>query len=122
MMKSPLLASIVLFPCLTLAKTSPTTISPEVTQELEVMTSRLKLTQTQQDKIRPILATESDKKKDVQDKTNLSDKQKHDQIGAIHRAALQQIKAVFTPEQLALINEGMNHPSPTSSSSTKLAK
>ena len=89
---------------------------------METMTTRLKLSQTQQDRIRPILASEAEKKKQVQDKTNLSDKQKHDQIGAIHRAALQQIKAVFTPEQLALINEGMNHPSPTSADSTKLAK
>jgi len=103
-------------PCFALAETPSTTVSPEVTKELATMTANLKLTPEEQNKIRPILAYEASKKEAVDKNTTLSEKQKHDQVGTIHRAALQQIKKVFTPEQMKLIEDGMNHPgsSPTS--------
>lgn len=72
------------------------------------MTGKLKLSQNQQDKIRPILVSEWNKKKSIESST-LSDKEKHDQIGANHRAACQNIKTLFTPAQMAQIEEGMNH-------------
>jgi hypothetical protein len=112
-MKFPLLAAITLLPSLAFAGTSATTVPPEVTQELSVMTTRLKLSQSQQDKIRPILVAEVAKKNSIEAST-LSDKQKHDEIGANHRAALQKIKVLFTPEQMAQIEQGMNHPSTSS--------
>ena len=43
-----------------------------------------------------------------------SDQQKHDQIGANHRAALQKIKAVFTSEQTAQIEREQDHPAGSS--------
>ena len=110
-MKISLLAAIAFLPCLAFAGT--TTTPPEVVQNLSVMTSRLKLSQSQQDKIRPILVAEWNKKQSIQDST-LSDKQKHDQIGANHRAALQKIKAVFTPAQMAQIEQEQDHPSTSS--------
>ena len=73
------------------------------------MTDRLKLSQSQQDKIRPILVAEWNKKKSIENSTT-SDKEKHDQIGANHRAACQKIKTLFTPAQMARIEEEMNHP------------
>jgi len=73
------------------------------------MTGRLKLSQNQQDKIRPILVAEWNKKKSIESST-LGDKEKHDQIGANHRAACQKIKTLFTPAQMAQIEEEMNHP------------
>ena len=79
------------------------------------MTSRLHLTQGQQNEIRPILVAEFIKKKSIQDST-LSDKAKHDQIGAVHRAACQQIKKVFTPEQMAQIEQEQSHPTASSTS------
>ena len=105
-MKAVLLAAIALLPCLAFAES--TTISPEATQELAVMTARLKLSVTQQNKIRPMLAAEFTKRQAVQDNTSLSDKQKRDRIGVIHRATCKQIKAVFTPEQMAKIEHDMN--------------
>ena len=72
------------------------------------MTSRLGLSQSQQDKIRPILATEWNKKTSIENST-LSEKQKHDQEGGNHRAALQKIKALFTPAQMAQVEQGQNH-------------
>jgi len=114
---TPLLA-LVCLPCLVLAQTPSTTIPPEVTKELAVMTANLKLTPAQQNKIRPILAYEAEKKAAVEKSTNLSEQQKHDQIGTIHRAALQQIKKVFTPEQMKLIEDGMNHPGSSSTNPT----
>lgn len=75
------------------------------------MTERLKLSLSQQDAIKPILVAEADQRKTIQDNTTLSAKEKHDQIFAIHRASLQQIKALFTPEQMALIEQGQKHPS-----------
>jgi hypothetical protein len=77
------------------------------------MTSRLSLSQSQQDKIRPILIAEWNKKESIENST-LSDKQKHDQEGANHRAALQKIKALFTPAQMALIEQEQDHPAPSS--------
>ncbi len=105
-------------PLLALAEPPSTAISPEVTKELATMTANLKLTPAQQDKIRPIMAYEAQKRAAVESNTTLSEKQKHDQIGTIHRAALQQIKKVFTPEQMKLIEDDMNHSSSSSTSST----
>lgn len=115
-MKAFLLTAILILPCLAFANT---TISPEATKELAVMTTKLKLSVSQQNKIRPMLANEFAKRQAIQDNTTLGDKQKHDQIGAIHRATCKQIKTVFTPEQMAKIENDMHHPSPTSSTSGK---
>ena len=101
-------------PCVVLADspTSPNGGVPQPTAELKAMTERLHLSKSQQDEIAPILVSEADKRKSIQDDTTLSDQQKHDQTGEVHRAALQQIKALFTPEQLALIDQGQQHPQP----------
>jgi len=77
------------------------------------MTTRLTLSQSQQDKIRPILVAEWNKKQSIESST-VSNQQKHDQEGANHRAALQKIKALFTTQQMALIEQEQNHPSPSS--------
>ena len=116
-MKAFLLAATLILPCLAFAKN--TTVSPEANRELAVMTTKLNLSVSQQNRIRPILANEFAKRKAVQDNTTLSDQQKHAQIGVIHRAACKQIKAVFTPEQMAQIENDMNHSSSTSSTSSK---
>jgi hypothetical protein len=88
---------------------------PQPTAELKTMTDRLHLSRSQQDQIAPILVAEADKIKVIQDEPTLSVQDKHNQSGAVHRAALRQIKAVFTPEQLALVEQGQDHPqsSPT---------
>ncbi|CAN5704666.1 hypothetical protein BH09VER1_BH09VER1_43540 [soil metagenome] len=114
-MKLPLLAAIVLSPCLSFAGTSPTAIPPEVTQQLSVMTTRLNLSQSQQDKIRPFLVEEWTKKQAIAGST-LSEAKKHDAIFANHRASLQKIKAVFTKEQMAKIEQEQDHPAPSSTS------
>jgi len=107
-MKTSLLAAIAFLPCLAFAGTNPTTTTPpEVTKELSVMTGKLKLSQSQQDKIRPVLVAEWNKKKSIESGT-LSAKEKHDQIGANHRAACQKIKTLFTPAQMAQIEKEMN--------------
>ena len=69
----------------------------------------------QQDKIAPILVSEAKERKAVDDNMKLSPQEKMTQDGMIHRAALQQIKTVFTPEQMAQIEQGQDHPvaSPT---------
>ena len=54
----------------------------------------------------------------IESSTTMSEKQKHDQVGTVHRAALQKIKKIFTPEQMKLIEADMNHSSPSSTSST----
>ena len=110
-MKTSLLAAIAFIPCLAFAGSTST--PPEVTRNLSVMTERLKLTQSQQDRIRPIMVAEWNKKQSIESST-LSDKKKHDEIGANHRAALQKIKTVFTPQQMAQINDDMNHHGPNS--------
>ena len=112
-MKTLLLAAIAFLPCLAFAGTSPTATPPEVAKQLSVMTGKLKLTEKQQDKIRPILVAEWNKKKSIESST-LGDKEKHDQIGANHRAACQKIKTFFTALQMAQIEEDMKH-SPASS-------
>ena len=116
-MKAFLLAAIALLPCLAFAETTP--IAPEANKELSVMTTKLKLSASQQNKIRPILANEFAKRQAVQNNTSLSDQQKHDQIGSIHRAACKQIKTVLTPEQMTQVENDMNHSSRTSSTSRK---
>ena len=99
--------------------TAPSTSIPaEVVQNLSVMTTRLKLTPSQQDRIRPILVEEL-RQKQLIEKSTLSDKQKFDQVGANHRAALQKIKAVFTPAQLAQIEDEMDHPAASSTNPGK---
>jgi len=103
MKTSSLLAVLAVIPCLAFAETSPSTvIPPYVVNQLSVMTGKLNLSQSQQDRIRPILVAEYNKKQSIEGST-LSGKQKHDQEFANHRAALQKIKAIFTPEQLAQI-------------------
>ena len=77
------------------------------------MTGKLSLSASQQDQIRPILVAEWNKKQSIESST-LSDSQKHDQVGANHRAALQKIKAVFTPEQMAQIEQEQDHPATSS--------
>jgi hypothetical protein len=101
-----------LLPCAALADspTSPNGGVPQPTAELKAMTEKLHLSKSQQEEIAPILVAEADKRKAIQDDTTLSDQQKHDQTGDVHRAALQQIKALFTSEQLALIDQGQQHP------------
>jgi hypothetical protein len=115
-MKITPLVVLVCLPCLALAETPSTVVASEVTKELAIMTANLKLTPEQQNNIRPILAYEAEKIAAVLKNTTLGEKQKHDQIGTIHRAGLKQIKKIFTPEQMKLIEDGMNHPgaSPTS--------
>ena len=78
------------------------------------MTERLNLSRSQQEDIAPILVAESIKRKSIQDDTTLNSQEKHDEIGMVHRSALQQIKALFTPEQIALIEHGQTHPAPGS--------
>jgi hypothetical protein len=112
-MKTSLLAAIAFLPGFAFGGTISTVTPPDVTQELSVMTSRLHLSPSQQDKIRPILIAEWDKKQSIE-KSTLSDKQKHDQIGANHRAALQKIKVLFTPEQMAQIEQEQDHPAASS--------
>jgi hypothetical protein len=116
-MKTALVALLVSLPFWAMADTSPTStapnpLPPQPTQELKVMTERLGLSPAQQDEIGPILVAESNKRQSIQNDTTLSAQQKHDQIGTVHRAALHQIKALFTPGQLALIEQGQAHPSP----------
>ena len=79
------------------------------------MTEKLKLSPEQQDEIKPILVAEADKRKSILADTMLTPQEKHQQAFSAHRQSLQQIKAFFTPEQMAQINQGMNHsvPSPT---------
>ena len=110
------------------AKASPTEASstttganstiPDPTSELQVMTERLKLSPSQQSAIKPILVAEFEKRKAIEDNKSLSVQQKHDQTGTVHRAALQQIKAIFTPAQMALIVQGQDNPSPSSTNPT----
>jgi hypothetical protein len=110
------LVALAFIPLLALAaSTSQGNGIPQPTDELKVMTERLHLSQSQQDQIAPILVAEFDKRKAIADDTALTDQQRHDQTGQVHRAALQQIKAVFTPDQLALVEQGQDHPgtSPT---------
>ena len=103
MKPSPLaviLASLILLPGFSFAQAGGAT-PPEVAQELSVMTTKLNLSPDQQDRIRLILIDELEKRKAIEAGA-LSDKEKHDKIFANHRAALQKIKALFTPEQMAL--------------------
>jgi formylglycine-generating enzyme len=93
---------------------TPNPQPPDPTEEIKVMTQRLSLTTSQQDAIRPILVSEANQRQSIQDDPNLSDKTKHDRIGAIHRSVLQKIKALFTPAQIALIEQGLAHPTPSS--------
>ena len=76
------------------------------------MTERLHLSQSQQDQIAPILVAESNQRTAIQNDPSLDAQEKHDQTGVVHRAALQQIKALFTPEQMAVIEQGQDHPQP----------
>jgi hypothetical protein len=92
--------------------TSPNGGVPQPTAELKVMTERLHLSQSQQDEIAPILVAEADQRTAIQNDPSLDAQEKHDQTGAVHRAALRQIKALFTPEQLALVEQGQDHPQP----------
>ncbi len=98
--------------------TPSTTVPAEVVQNLMVMTTRLNLTLTQQDRIRPILVEEL-RQKQLIEKSTLSDQQKFDKVGTNHRAALQKIKAVFTPAQLAQIEDEMDHPAASSTNPGK---
>ncbi len=105
------------------ATTSPTTPGstttganpnlPDPATEIQVMTERLKLSTSQQSAIKPILVAEYNDRKAIQDSQTLNEQQKHDRDGEIHRAALQKIKALFTPEQLALIEAGQTNPGPS---------
>jgi len=79
-----------------------------------VMTERIKLTPSQQAAIKPILVDEFKKRTAIEDNTSLTVQQKHDQTGVVHRAALQEIKAIFTPAQQALIEQEQDHPTVSS--------
>ncbi len=99
--------------------TSPTSTGvnpgiPDPTTELQVMTERIKLTPSQQAAIKPILVEEFKKRKAIEDSTSLTVQQKHDQTGVVHRAALQEIKVIFTPAQMALIEQQQDHPAASS--------
>ena len=109
---TPILA-LALLPCFALAET---TTQVDVAKQLEVITTNLKLSPSQQGKVQAILVEEVTKRKAIEANTKLSEKQRHDQVGAIHRASCQQMKAVFTSEQQKLIEVDMNHTakSPTS--------
>lgn len=112
-MKLPIIV-LASLPCVALADspTSPTGGVPQPTAELKIMTERLQLSESQQEKIGPILVSEADQRTSIQNDPSLTIQEKHDQTGAVHRAALKQIKALFTPEQLALIEQAQAHPQP----------
>ena len=134
-MKTPLLVGILFVPLMVWADsksptaqpttkpvvTSPSTTGansaiPDPTTELQVMTERIKLTPSQQAAIKPILVDEFKKRTAIEDNTSLTVQQKHDQTGVVHRAALQEIKAIFTPAQQALIEQEQDHPTVSSTS------
>ena len=102
---TPILA-LALLPCFALAE--PTS-QVDVAKQLEVITTNLKLSPSQQGKVKAILVEEAAKRKAIEENTKLTEKQRHEQVGTIHRASCQQMKAVFTPEQQKLIEEDMNH-------------
>jgi len=76
------------------------------------MTEKLKLSTSQQQAMKPILVAEYEKTKSIVDDKGLSAQQKHDQTGIIHRAAVKQIKALFTTAQMAQINQEQKNPAP----------
>ena len=99
------------------ATTSPTAPEakpniPDPTEELKVMTERLQLSPSQQTAIKPILVEEFNQRKAIEDNNSLTAQQKRDQTLMVHRAALQKIKVLFTPAQMALIEAGQNNPAP----------
>jgi hypothetical protein len=110
-MKTSILVLLAILPSLAFA--NPTAGQPDPTAELAAMTQKLNLSSDQQSQIRPILVAEFDKRTSIQSDTTLTAQQKHDQIGVVHRAAFKQIRAIFTPEQMALIEQGQNHPLPS---------
>ena len=85
---------------------------PDPTEELKVMTERLQLSPSQQTAIKPILVEEFNQRKAIEDNNSLTAQQKRDQTLMVHRAALQKIKVLFTPAQMALIEAGQNNPAP----------
>ena len=76
------------------------------------MTERLQLSPSQQTAIKPILVEEFKQRKAIADDKSLTAQQKRDQTLMVHRAALQKIKVLFTPAQMALIEAGQNNPAP----------
>ncbi len=86
---------------------------PDPATELQVMTERLKLSSSQQNEIKPILVAEYNDRKAILDSKTLTEQQKRDRGIEIHRASLQKIKVLFTPEQMALIEAGQNNPGPS---------
>lgn len=83
----------------------PAEQQPDQNKELEYMTYRLKLTPTQRDQIKTILADQSSKTDAIYHDASLSEDQKHQQIDALHQDTYKQVEAVLTPEQLALFQE-----------------
>lgn len=77
-------------------------------QMLQRMTRQLNLTSDQQDKIRPILESQSKQMQDLRQDTSLTRQDRMSKMRQIHDSTMSQIKGVLNPDQQQKL-EKMNH-------------
>ncbi|HEY1801557.1 MAG TPA: hypothetical protein VGG46_11545 [Terriglobales bacterium] len=76
-----------------------TSLSPEVQEKLQHLSSTLGLSSDQQEKIKPILQGELSKLRSVQSNTSMGSEQREKQAEQIHASTQSEIQSMLTPEQ-----------------------
>lgn len=118
-MKLLLLVTIAFLPCLAMAQSSTNTNRPPDAehpgwrpfqpptpeQELEWLTTRLSLSTTQQEQIKPLLVARADKAKAIRDDASLTQDQKNDRLERLRQDTDVEIEAVLTSTQVAEFKE-----------------
>ncbi len=97
---------------------------PDADHQLQRMTKRFNLTETQQQQIKPILVDRDQRMQAIQNDTTLSADQRHQSMGKLMRESRDQVRSVLTDAQRQQWDEARqrmrehHHGEPASSPST----
>lgn len=77
----------------------------QMQRHLDMMAEKLNLTADQKSKAQELMQDAGQQAKAIHDDTSLSDEQRHEKMGDLHKSMMQKFEALLTPDQKAKLKE-----------------